>query len=149
MSSLYEQLTNSGGVESETKSKSSPTTSYYHGNREQSNLSRFHSETNRVRKAWETSGGSWPTSRDTSKRKNERKEARREVYDAGGDYVTLRTDRPYAYQPSRQGVSPPTLKAIFLDFLVFAAETMLAAFGHALMEFFLHSRFRPSIGVKY
>lgn len=100
-----------------------------------------------MKKRWADSGGSpWPAK---SKRK-EREDKKRTVIDVEtGNFYQLKTDRPYAYQPARDGVSPPTFKEIFIDFFVFAAETMLAAFGHALMEFFLYSRFRPQLGVKY
>ena len=146
MSSLYDQLTNSGGVESGTKSKSTPTTSYYHNNKSQSNLSRFEQEKARIRKDWTEAGVVRPRSRKSQ----EKSQSNREVYDSTtGEFLILKTDRPYAYQPAKEGVGPPSPKSILVDFMIFAAETMLAAFGHALMEFFLYSRFRPSIGVKY
>ena len=158
MSSLYEQLTGSGGVESGKKEKSAPSPSYYHNSREQSNLSAFQAERERNRREWRKAAGRNPDTGSrwshpsTNKKSNEPRREKKEsgVYDCNsGNYYSLKTDRPYAYQPAREGVAPPRIKEIALDFVVFAAETLLAALGHALMEFFLYSRFRPSIGVKY
>jgi hypothetical protein len=152
MSSLYDQLSKSGGV----PKKAHETNSTYHTPSYQSsspggNLTSYQKAVEQKRREREQQMSSWkkrsgsPAAR-VPQRSTQQTQPK---WSYATDYMPLTTDRPYAYVPAKADIGPPKLWDIFLDFGVFLAESLLVAAGHALVQFFMHSRVRPSIGMRH
>ena len=134
MSSLFDQLSSSGGRESTTRSTHSSST--YHGGS-------YRSTTGSGKDTW-----AWARKPAPKKQQQQRQQQGSNVIRM---YQEPNTSRPYAYEPSKGDMTwrRPTKKEVLIDMMWKIAEAMIAAAGMAVAEFFIHRRFHPGAGVKW
>jgi hypothetical protein len=65
-------------------------------------------------------------------------------------YKPVNTARPYAYEPMGGEMwVRPTWQEVSIDLGWKILETVIAAVGMAIAEFFVHRRFHPGAGVQW
>lgn len=119
-------------------------------------MSSWEQKKNKFEKKWEATEaryrrdwGRTPT-QSSDKNKRPQKNQQPEVIDFKA-YRPTETSRPYAYEPAGNQMEwvRPTWQDVLKDLLWKLAESMIAAAGMALAEFFVHRRFHPGPGVRW
>lgn len=158
MSSLFDQLSASGGAE-RTASRSNTTSSYYHNNPKPASQPRSTDRWSQRKQQYENDWdrryqsymrGEKPRSTQT-RPQSKQQPPKPHPSLAIRTYNPVDTSRPYAYEPIGTEIDwvRPTWQDVLKDLAWKMLESAIAAVGMAVAEFFLHRRFHPGPGVRW
>lgn len=160
MSTLFEQLSSSGGAERASTSRNSyhtpstrasPTQSRWssgsYNNMRNSRNAEYQKQREARTASYQKQRESVLSRRKPAQPQRQPEQVEVEIY----SYGQVETSRPYAYEPARGQLEwvRPTWQDVLADLAWKILESAIAAAGMAIAEFFLHRRFHPGPGVRW